>query len=269
MKTIPKAEKAYKNQEFINSKNARSLRIQSEYFEPFHRFKKYNVKATIVFFGSARIIPMPLAKERLEEARSIYQKSANNDNKERLIRAESALKMAKYYEDSIELARRFTEWTVDKETKKQKYYICSGGGPGIMEAANKGAQLAGGKSIGLNISLPMEQYPNPYISEELNFEFHYFFMRKYWFLYMAKGLVIFPGGFGTLDEMMETLTLIQTRKIQKKLPIVVYGSEYWKEVLNLKAMEKWGTISKKDFELFTFVDTVDDAFNFLQKKLPR
>jgi len=269
MKQISKAAKAYKNRDFLNSKNARSIRIMSEYFEPFHRFKQYNVKATIVFFGSARIIPMDIAHSLLEKARSAYEKSDNNENKDRLARAEASLKMAKYYEDSVELARRFTEWTIDEKTKKQKYYICSGGGPGIMEAANRGAQLAGGKSIGLNISLPMEQFPNAYISEELNFEFHYFFMRKYWFLYLAKGLVVFPGGFGTLDEMMEALTLIQTRKIQKKLPIAVYGSEYWKEILNLEAMQKWGTISRKDLDLFTFVDSVDDAFSFLQEKLPR
>jgi len=269
MNRIPKAEKAYKNPDFLNSKNARSIRIQSEYFEPYHRFKHYNVKATIVFFGSARILSMEEAKLKLSRAQTIFDKSNNGENQDRLTGAEAAVKMAKYYEDSVELARRFTEWTIDEKTKKQKYYICSGGGPGIMEAANKGARRAGGKSIGLNISLPMEQYPNQFISEELNFEFHYFFMRKYWFLYLAKGLVVFPGGFGTMDEMMETLTLIQTRKIQKKLPILVYGSEYWREVINLEAMQKWGTIHKKDLELFTFVDSVDDAFNFLKEKLPR
>lgn len=264
-----KAEKAYKNQDFLNSKNARSIRIQSEYYEPFYRFKQHDVKATIVFFGSARIISLDDAQAKLLEAEITYKKSGNDENKARLQRAEAAVKMAKYYQDSIELAKRFTEWTINKKSKKQKYYICSGGGPGIMEAANKGAQLAGGKSIGLNISLPMEQYPNPFISEELNFEFHYFFMRKYWFLYLAKGLVIFPGGFGTLDEMMEALTLIQTRKVNKRLPIAVYGTEYWEEILNLDAMQKWGTISKKDLDLFTFVDSVDEAFNFLQEKLPR
>jgi len=269
MAKISKAPKAYKNQDFLNSKNARSIRIQSEYDEPFHRLRQYNIKATIVFFGSARIIPMTDAREKLTEAQNIYNKSDNNENEERLLSAEAAVKMAKYYEDSLELAKRFTEWTMDEKTKKQKYYICSGGGPGIMEAANKGAQLAGGKSIGLNISLPMEQFPNQYISEELNFEFHYFFMRKYWFLYLAKGLVVFPGGFGTMDEMMETLTLIQTRKISKRLPILVYGTEYWQEVINLDAMQKWGTISKKDLELFKFVDSVDEAFNFLQERLPR
>jgi len=269
MKKVIKAEKAYKNSDFLNSKNARSIRIDSEYFEPFYRFKHYNVKATIVFFGSARIRSLAETEVKLAEARSTYQKSANEENRERLQRAETAFKMSRYYEDSAELARRFTEWTLDGNTKTQKYYICSGGGPGIMEAANKGAQQAGGKSIGLNISLPMEQYPNPYISEELNFEFHYFFMRKYWFLYLAKGLVVFPGGFGTLDEMMEALTLIQTRKIQKKLPIAVYGTEYWKDIINLEAMQKWGTISKKDLELFKFVDSVDEAFAFLKEKLPR
>lgn len=265
----PKAEKAYKNQQFLNSKQARSLRIQAEYYEPFYRFKEHNVKATIVFFGSARILPSEIANARLAQATDTLNRSINGENKDRFQKAEAAVKMSRYYEASVELARRITEWTIDEKSKNQKYYICSGGGPGIMEAANKGAQLAGGKSIGLNISLPMEQYPNDYITDELNFEFHYFFMRKYWFLYLAKGLIVFPGGFGTMDEMMETLTLIQTHKISKKLPILVYGTEYWNEVINLDAMLKWGTISAKDLELFTFVDSVDEAFDFLQAQLPR
>lgn len=263
-----KAQKAYKNTEFLNSKEARPIRILAEYQEPLHRLRKNKVNATIVFFGSARILDQQGAQTDLEKAENNYSSNSSNDNKSKLDLAKAALKMSQYYEDSVELARQITQWTLDPNSKKQKYYICSGGGPGIMEAANKGAQLAGGKSIGLNISLPLEQYPNPYIPDDLNFEFHYFFMRKYWFLYMAKAILVFPGGFGTLDEMMEVLTLIQTRKVNKHVPILVYGSAYWNEVINLSAMQKWGTISKSDLDLFNFVDSVDEAFRFLEQKLP-
>jgi uncharacterized protein (TIGR00730 family) len=264
-----KPEKAYKNSEFINSKDARPLRIQAEYFEPFHRFRKHNIKATVVFFGSARILSGESASEKLEAAQQLYYKHSNDKNKAEITKAENELKMSQYYEDAVELSKKLTKWTLDDNTKKQKYFVCSGGGPGIMEAANKGAVLAGGRSIGLNVSLPMEQYPNPYITEELSFEFHYFFMRKYWFVYFAKAIVIFPGGFGTLDELMEALTLIQTKKVNKKMPIIIFGKEYWNDVLNLDALVKWGTISEEDLELFNFVDNVDEAMNVLQDKLPR
>lgn len=263
-----KAEKAYKNVRFLNSKQARSIRIQAEYFEPFHRFEAHNIHATIVFFGSARTLSKEDAESKYQKAEKDFNSNPITTNKERFESAKIELIMSDYYEDSLRLAQLITEWTLDENTKKQKYVICSGGGPGIMEAANKGALLAGGRSIGLNISLPMEQYPNPYITEDLNFEFHYFFMRKYWFLYMAKAIVVFPGGFGTLDEMMEVLTLIQTNKVNKHVPILVYGSSYWKEILNLEAMLKWGTISKKDLELFNFTDSVDEAFEYLKKTLP-
>ncbi len=264
-----KPDKAYKNNEFLNSKSARPLRIQSEYFEPFYRFRKYNIKATIVFFGSARILPKDLALKKFAKAEKHYYKTANDKNKILLDNAKNDLKMSDYYEDAVDLSKKLTKWTLDKESKKQKYYVCSGGGPGIMEAANKGAGLAGGRSIGLNVSLPMEQYPNPYITEELSFEFHYFFMRKYWFVYFAKAIVIFPGGFGTLDELMEALTLIQTKKVNKKMPIIIFGKDYWNDVLNLDALVKWGTISKEDLELFNFVDTVDQAMKILEDRLPR
>ncbi|MEJ2054878.1 MAG: LOG family protein, partial [Calditrichaceae bacterium] len=182
------------------------------------------------------------------------------------------VRLSKYYEDAVNLAKMLTSWAMDKQTGKQNYYVCSGGGPGIMEAANKGAKAAGGKSIGLNISIPMEQDPNPYITEELGFEFHYFFMRKYWFVYPAKALVIFPGGFGTLDELMEVLTLIQTKKIQKILPIIVFGQDYWKEVIDISAMARWGTISKEDLNLLNFVNSPEEAFNiiteFIEKHYP-
>ncbi|MBN1409070.1 MAG: LOG family protein, partial [Calditrichaceae bacterium] len=193
----------------------------------------------------------------------IYDKDKSLQNEEKLSIARLHVRLSKYYEDAVNLAKLLTNWAMDKKSKEQKYYICSGGGPGIMEAANKGAKLAGGKSIGLNISIPMEQEPNHYITDELSFEFHYFFMRKYWFAYLAKALVIFPGGFGTLDELMEVLTLIQTKKIQKELPIVVFGQDYWNEIIDIGAMARWGTISKHDLDLFNYVNSPVEAFNYI------
>lgn len=267
MEKLKKAAKAYKDPDFLNSKDARPIRILAEYYEPLQRLERNKVNATIVFFGSARTFTRENAQSNLEKAESKYKKDNTVENESRLVRAKANFTMSRYYEESVELAKQITLWTLDKNTQKQKYYICSGGGPGIMEAANKGAQLAGGKSLGLNISLPLEQFPNPFITDELNFEFHYFFMRKYWFLYLAKAIVVFPGGFGTMDEMMEVLTLIQTKKVYKRVPILVYGSEYWNEVINLEAMQKWGTISVKDLDLFKFVDTVEDALNYLKQEL--
>jgi len=242
-----KPPKAYRNLEFLNSPDARTIRILAEYNEPKARFEKYGIENSIVFFGSAR-------SEDLSKATNLQKNSYPQ-------------KLSKYYNDAVELSKRITEWSFLPNSKNQNFYICSGGGPGMMEAANKGASLAGGNSIGLNISIPMEQYPNPYITKELMFEFHYFFIRKFWFVYLAKGLVIFPGGFGTLDELMEVLTLIQTEKLGKKLPIILYGKEYWDDVLDLKAMIKWGTISKEDLDLLHFSDDVNDAFKYLVKNL--
>jgi uncharacterized protein (TIGR00730 family) len=238
-----KPPKAYRNLEFLNSPDARTIRILAEYNEPRTRFEKYEVENSIVFFGSSR-------SEDLSESDHTQIDPYT-------------LKLSKYYNQAVELSKKITEWSFQPNSKKQKYYICSGGGPGMMEAANKGATLAGGKSIGLNISIPMEQYPNSFITKELMFEFHYFFIRKFWFVYLAKALVIFPGGFGTLDELMEVLTLIQTDKLGKKLPIIMFGKEYWNDILNLEAMIKWGTISKADLDLIYFSDDVDDAFNYL------
>ena len=242
-----KPQKAYRNLEFLNSPDARTIRIIAEYNEPKTRFEKFGIENSIVFFGSAR--SEDLSEETNPQKNSYPQK------------------LSKYYNDAVELSKRITVWSFLPNSKDQTFYICSGGGPGMMEAANKGASLAGGKSIGLNISIPMEQYPNPYITKDLMFEFHYFFIRKFWFVYLAKGLVIFPGGFGTLDELMEVLTLIQTEKLGKKLPIILYGKEYWDDVLDLKAMIKWGTISKEDLDLLHFSDDVDDAFTYLVKNL--
>ncbi len=263
MAKLEKAQKAYKNLDFLNSKAARPLRIQAEYLEPHDRFRRLGIKSTIIFFGSARIKPMDMAREAYDEARENYGRRVSRQTETALKQAEKMLTLSRYYEDAVELSRRLTHWTMEHNDGKQRYIITTGGGPGIMEAANKGALDAGGQSVGLNISLPMEQYPNPYITPELNFEFHYFFMRKYWFLYFAKAIVVFPGGFGTLDEMMEVLTLIQTRKVNKKMPIILFGKEFWDSVLNIEALVEWGTISAKDVNLFSYVDSVDEAMDVL------
>jgi uncharacterized protein (TIGR00730 family) len=184
-----------------------------------------------------------------------------------LQRAEMRLKMSRYYEDTRELAARLTTWSKSLEGTDRRFVVCSGGGPGIMEAANRGASEAKGENIGLNISLPFEQVDNPYITRRLAFEFHYFFMRKYWFSYLAKAMVVMPGGFGTFDEFMEVVTLVQTLKIKKRMPIVLFGMDYWNEVIRFEPMVKYGTISPEDLNLFYRTDSVDDAFSFLVKEL--
>ncbi|MGD1877204.1 MAG: LOG family protein [Kiloniellaceae bacterium] len=242
----------------MESASARSLRILSEYVEPNARFKHYKIDDTIIFFGSARIQSRETAEQGLEAARA-----AGEDLKV----AQRKLDMSRYYEATRELARRLTEWSKSLQDDDRRFVVCSGGGPGIMEAANRGASEARGVNIGLNISLPMEQNDNPYISRELNFEFHYFFMRKFWFTYLAKAVVVMPGGFGTLDEFFEILTLVQTGKIRKKLPIVLFGSHYWSEVINMEALENYGTINAEDLELFFRTDSVDEAYDFIVDQL--
>ena len=260
-------EKAYKDLEFLSSPAARTIRMMCEYTEPLTRFEKHGVRNTIVFFGSARIRSGEAAQKELREIEKLM---ANSNPGEELMEARSVadakLGMARYYDEAVELAEILTKWS--KSLPEERHFaVCSGGGPGIMEAANLGASRAGGKSIGLNISLPYEQKPNPYISENLGFEFHYFFMRKFWLVHLAKALIVFPGGFGTLDEVFEVLTLEQTRKLPNKMPVVMYGSKYWRSVVNFDAMVKQGMIDRADLDLFEFADTPQEAFECLKTKL--
>ncbi|MDD5363298.1 MAG: TIGR00730 family Rossman fold protein [Ignavibacteria bacterium] len=270
MDHLEKAPKAYKNLEFLNSPPGRSVRILTEYLEPYSRLKKFDVKDTIVFFGSARTLPPEVAEKRFRELTRKTNKMKNPGAKllQEIKIAEMEVEMSRYYRDTEELAYRMTKWS--KGLKKgNKFIVTSGGGPGVMEAANKGAKRAKGLSIGFNISLPFEQYPNKYIDGHLNFEFHYFFMRKFWFAYLAKALVIMPGGFGTLDELMEVLTLVQTLKLNKKMTIIIYGYEYWQKVINFEAMAETGMISPEDLKLYKFINNVDEAFEYLKKELTK
>jgi uncharacterized protein (TIGR00730 family) len=262
---IPKAPKAYQDQEFLNSPDARVIRMLAEFLEPQRRFRLERVKDTIVFFGSARIRPLSVTEAELRNVRSLLKDERRLTlNKMHLLRsAQMQVEMSRYYEDTVELSRLITAWS-KKLSEPNRFVICSGGGPGIMEAANKGAYLGRGKSIGLNISLPFEQSANPFITPGLNFEFHYFFMRKLWFVYLAKALVIMPGGFGTLDELMEVVTLLQTAKVKKKMAIVIYGSEYWNKVIDFRAIVDHGLVSKKDLSLFKFLDDPQEAFEYLR-----
>jgi hypothetical protein len=253
-----RAVKAYKNEEFLQSRDARLLRIMSEYMEPESRFEEFDVKDTIVVFGSARIRSREQAERELGAAHA-----AGGDTRV----AERNMFMSKYYEAARELSRRLTDWSKRLEGTERRFVICSGGGPGIMEAANRGASEARGENVGLNISLPFEQNDNPYITRRLSFEFHYFFMRKFWFNYLAKAIVVMPGGFGTLDEFMETVTLVQTGKIKKRMPIVLFGKEFWSQVLHMDALVEWGTISPEDIDLFFQTDSVDEAFEYLVTEL--
>jgi hypothetical protein len=233
----PASNLAYRNHEFLDAPEARGLRILSEYLYPLSHFRKEQIKDTIVFFGSART----------------FESSADG----------------RYYKEARELARRITEWSDGLNDDTRRFVICTGGGPGIMEAANRGAHDASGKSIGLNIGLPFEQRPNPFITPGLSFEFHYFFMRKFWFAYLAKALVVFPGGFGTLDELTEILTLVQTQKLEKKMVVILYGTSFWKEIINFEALVRHGMIAEQDLDLFQFADNVDMAFQLLETGLTK
>lgn len=218
----------YNDRKFLGSMSGRPLRILAEYLGPLSDFERNNVKDTVVFFGSARL---------------------KEDNK--------------YYKQAQNLAMKITKWNLEKFSDNNRFIITSGAGPGIMEAANKGADEAGGKSVGLGISLPFEQTNNKWITKGLNFVFHYFFMRKFWFIYKTKGIVVWPGGFGTLDELFDVLTLIQCEKIKRKIPIILYGSDFWEKLVNWDKMLEYGTISKEDLDLFVIIDDVDEAFAYL------
>jgi uncharacterized protein (TIGR00730 family) len=250
--------KAYKNPDFLKLKVARPLRILAEYLEPENRFEKHEVSDTIVFWGSARIASRDEATNALEAAKKHGGDVAG---------AERRLAMSRYYEEARELARRLTEWSKGLKDTHRRFVVCTGGGPGIMEAANRGASEAKGINVGLGISLPREEPGNPYITSELSFEFHYFFMRKLWFVYLAKALVVFPGGFGTLDEFFEIMTLIQTRKMEKRMPIVMYGADYWNDIIDFDAMARHGTLDPEDLELFVKTNSVDEAFDYITTEL--
>ncbi len=249
---------AYLKKKFVESRAGRPLRILSEYLEPAARFKHFEISDTIVFYGSARILSREIAEKNLAVAREQGDDTAN---------AEQAVTLSRYYEDARELSRRLTEWSKNLEGTERRFVISTGGGPGIMEAANRGASEAQGMNIGLNIQLPFEQHENPYITRELTFEFNYFFMRKFWFMYLAKALIIFPGGFGTLDELFEAMTLETTGKLHKKMPVVLFGNDYWDEVLNLDALVKFGTISSEDLDVIFKTDSVDTAFDHITHEL--
>jgi uncharacterized protein (TIGR00730 family) len=256
------------NPEFMQSPAARTIRILAEYLEPAERLRRAKIRDTIVFFGSARSPSPEDAAQRVAQINEQIAQAgeASTELADSLSRAQAAVKLARYYKDAVELSRRLTEWS-KALTGNHDFIICSGGSGGMMEAANRGAALAGGKTIGLNIKLPLEQAVNQYVPRELVFNFHYFFMRKFWFVYLAKALVIFPGGFGTMDEFFEVLTLIQTSKPRKAMPIVLFGTEYWDEVIDFGAFVRWGTATAKEVQIFHKTDSVDDAYNYLTSKL--
>ncbi|MDR3762602.1 MAG: TIGR00730 family Rossman fold protein [Acidobacteriota bacterium] len=264
-----RAPLAYENEPFLRGPDGRPLRILAEYAEPLARFRREKIQDTVVFFGSARFRSLSKAEEAVELLARPGSAEPAPDHEQKAYRAQRAVDMAHYYEDARALAHKLTEWSRTLGGKRHRFVVTTGGGPGIMEAANRGAREAGGKTIGLNIALPFEQVPNPYITPELNFEFHYFFMRKLWFAYLAKALVVFPGGFGTLDEMFEILTLAQTEKLAKKMTVLLYGEEYWRKVINLEALADAGTIAPQDVNLFQYVDSPEEAFKQLQESLIR
>ncbi len=233
-------EKAYKNPEFLLGEDARPVRILCEYLEPLARFEKHNIRRAIIFFGSARLQPIS----------NPGPKSGPD-----------------YCAMASDLAEKLAAWTLKTHVPKDRYYLCTGSGPGIMEAAGRGvARVDRNLSIGLNISLPFEQFMNEFVTPELAFEFHYFFMRKFWFMKLAEAMVVFPGGYGTFDELFEMLTLVQTGKSQP-MPFVLFGREFWEEVINFKALARRGLISTDDVDRIFFADSVDQAYDYLTRRL--
>lgn len=260
--------KAYHNLPFLNSADARVIRLLAEYLEPEARFAKYNIKDTIVFFGSARIKAKRDATAEYNALKSADPKATPNFAT-KLRAAIHAVEMSKYYEETVQLSRMLTKWSMSLGFEENRFTVCTGGGPGIMEAANKGAKQAGGYSVGLNISIPFEQFVNRYVTPQLSFEFHYFFMRKFWFAYLSKALIVFPGGFGTMDELFEMLTLVQTGKIKKNLLVVIYDEKYWKNLINFDMLIEQGMISKTDMNLFQFCSAPEEAFDVITKHFER
>jgi len=258
---------AYLYPEFLESAEARPIRILAEYLEPLRRFRDQKIQDTVVFFGSARVDSRERAERALRTLRARGVGTSDEKFQTELTRSRKALEWARYYEEARELARLLTSWSLTLQSENHRFVVTSGGGPGIMEAANRGAREAGGKTIGLNIRLPFEQAPNRYITKDLVFNFHYFFMRKFWFAYLSKAIVLFPGGFGTFDELFEILTLVQTDKLSKKIDVVLYGREYWDQVLNLNPMVEWGAIAEEDLDLIHFADTPAEAFEGLREHL--
>ena len=264
---LPMPNLAYQDPIFMESLPARPLRILAEYIDPINRLRRAHVGDTIVMFGSARIQPRDRALAALKKVRHAARGRRTHEWRTKITAAKSIVEMSRYYEEARELSRRITAWAMTLGPHPKRFVICSGGGPGIMEAANRGAAEAGGSSIGLSIQLPHEQLPNRYITPELNFCFHYFFMRKLWFAQMAKALIVFPGGFGTMDELWELLTLLQTGKLSSHHLILIYGRQYWDKVLNWRHMVRSGTVSEKDYKLLQFADNVDEAFDRVRKDM--
>ena len=266
---LPMSDLAYQDQVFMESTAARPLRILAEYIDPINRLRRAGVGDTIVMFGSARIRPRDRALAELKKVQASARGRRTPEWNSKIGAAKSIVGMSRYYEEARELSRRITAWAMTLGAQPKRFVICSGGGPGIMEAANRGAAEAGGSSIGLSIQLPHEQRPNPYISPDLNFCFHYFFMRKLWFAQMAKALIVFPGGFGTMDELWEMLTLMQTGKLSSRHLILIYGRKYWNRVVNWRHMVRTGTVSEKEFKMLQFTDTVDDAFDHVRGEMEK
>jgi len=272
-KPAPAPPAPHEDPKFMKSTPARPIRILAEYTYPLVQLKKQGIGDTIVMFGSARIESREVAEASLKRLKKVkaskLHAAQRTAHRAELRQARSRLEMSRYYEEARELSQKITSWALTLGPRPRRFVICSGGGPGIMEAANRGAAEAGGKSIGLSIELPHEQFANPYISPELSFNFHYFFMRKLWFAQMAKALIVFPGGFGTMDELWEMMTLLQTGKLPKHSLILIYGRKYWHEVLDLRAMVRWGTIDAEEYKLLQFADTVDEAFDRVREGLEK
>lgn len=259
--------KAYENLRFLHSAHARSLRILAEYLEPQSRLRLQKIRSTIVFFGSARSVPEEELDMQLAKLNESWAKERNITPEKIHKRTESFRRLTHYYHEAERLAAKLAAHYQQMPDPRDRHVICSGAGPGMMEAANRGAQKIGAKTVGLSISLPHEQGVNRYLEPPYTFEFHYFFMRKYWFVYLSRALVAFPGGFGTFDELFECLTLVQTQKIRRNLPIVLFGTEFWNHVINFEALIEWGVISPEDLDLFLLTDDIDEAYDYLVNRI--